>query len=135
LSGSGLIRVCRLAEGGMARVDLAIKRVGTFRRLYAIKRLHPHLASDPEFRAMFLDEARIAGLIHHPNVVGVIDVGEDDQGPFLVMDYVDGLPLANLAARARMSKEPMPVQIAVRIGLDVARGLLAAHELRTDGQK
>jgi serine/threonine-protein kinase len=118
----------------MARVDLAIKRVGTFRRMYAVKRLHPHLASDPEFRAMFLDEARIAGLIHHPNVVGVIDVGEDEHGPFLVMDYVDGLPLGNLAARSRVSKQPMPVQIAVRIALDVARGLGAAHEVRIDGR-
>jgi serine/threonine-protein kinase len=118
----------------MARVDLAIKRVGTFRRRYAIKRLHPHLASDPEFRAMFLDEARIAGMINHPNVVGVIDVGEDEQGPFLVMDYVDGLPLGNLAARARVSKQPMPVQIAVRIALDVSRGLAAAHELKIDGR-
>lgn len=132
--GSGLIRVCRLAEGGMARVDLAIKRVGTFRRMYAVKRLHPHLASDPEFRAMFLDEARIAGLIRHPNVVGVLDVGEDLQGPFLVMDYVDGLPLGNLLGRVRASAEPMPIQVALRIALDVARGLHAAHELSLDGR-
>lgn len=131
---SGLIRVCRLAEGGMARVDLAIKRVGTFRRMYAVKRLHPHLASDPEFRSMFIDEARIAGLIRHPNVVGVIDVGEDEQGPFLVMDYVDGLPLGNLLARVRTSGESMPVQIAVRIGLDVTRGLQAAHSLEVDNR-
>lgn len=118
----------------MARVDLAIKRVGTFRRMYAVKRLHPHLASDPEFRAMFLDEARIAGLIRHPNVVGVLDVGEDLQGPFLVMDYVDGLPLGNLLGRVRASAEPMPIQVALRIALDVARGLHAAHELSIDGR-
>ncbi len=118
----------------MARVDLAIKRVGTFRRMYAVKRLHPHLASDPEFRAMFLDEARIAGLIRHPNVVGVLDVGEDLQGPFLVMDYVDGLPLGNLLGRVRSSAEPMPIQVALRIALDVARGLHAAHELSIDGR-
>ncbi|MFO0727773.1 MAG: serine/threonine-protein kinase [Myxococcota bacterium] len=132
--GSGLVRVCRLAEGGMARVDLAIKRVGTFRRMYAVKRLHPHLASDPEFRAMFLDEARIAGLIRHPNVVGVLDVGEDTLGPFLVMDYVDGLPLGNLLARVRQSGDPMPVQVAVRIALDVAQGLYAAHAVQIEGK-
>lgn len=135
LSGAtGLIRVCRLAEGGMARVDLAIKRSGTFRRMYAVKRLHPHLASDPEFRQMFLDEARIAGLIRHPNVVGVLDVGEDELGPFLVMDYVDGLPLSNLLGRARQGAAPIPVQIAVRIALDIARGLHAAHQLRIDAE-
>ena len=131
-AATGLLRVCRLAEGGMARVDLAIKRSGTFRRMYAVKRLHPHLASDPEFRQMFLDEARIAGLIRHPNVVGVLDVGEDELGPFLVMDYVDGLPLSNLLARVRQRGEPFPVQIAVRVALDIARGLHAAHQLRID---
>jgi serine/threonine-protein kinase len=133
-SVSTLTRVCRLAEGGMARVDLAIRRVGAFRRMYAVKRLHPHLASDPDFRSMFLDEARIAGLLRHPNIVGVLDVGEDDQGPFLVMDYVDGLPLSNLLTLVRKGGELMPVQIAVRIALDVARGLHAAHELVADGR-
>lgn len=134
LEAAGLLRVCRLAEGGMARVDLAIKRVGDFRRMYAVKRLHPHLASDPEFRQMFLDEAKLAGLIRHPNVVGVLDVGEDALGPFLVMDYVDGLPLSNVVARARRLGEPVPVQVALRIALDVARGLHAAHELVIDGR-
>lgn len=133
-SVSTLTRVCRLAEGGMARVDLAIRRVGAFRRMYAVKRLHPHLASDPDFRGMFIDEARIAGLLRHPNIVGVLDVGEDEQGPFLVMDYVDGLPLSNLLTLVRKTGELMPVQIAVRIALDVARGLHAAHELVADGR-
>jgi eukaryotic-like serine/threonine-protein kinase len=72
--------------------------------------------------------------LRHPNVVGVLDVGEDDQGPFLVMDYVDGLPLSNLLTLARNTGELMPVQIAVRIALDVARGLHAAHELVAGGR-
>jgi len=118
----------------MGRVDLAIKRVGSFRRMYAVKRLHPHLATDPEFRQMFLDEARVAGHVRHPNVVGVLDVGEDEQGPFLVMDYVDGVPLGNLMRLAAKHAEPFPVQVAVRIALDVARGLHAAHELTVDGE-
>lgn len=130
----GLTRVCRLAEGGMGRVDLAIHRAGDFRRMYAVKRLHPHLASDPEFRGMFLDEARIAGRLRHPNVVGVLDVGEDEQGPYLVMDYVDGLPLSNLIRLSRATGEPMPVQIALRLSLDIVRGLHAAHELAIDGR-
>jgi len=129
-----LVHVCRLAEGGMGRVDLAVRREGTFQRMYAVKRLHPHLASDPEFRAMFLEEARIAGLLRHPNVVGVLDVGEDDRGPFLVMDYVDGLPLNNLIRLARSLGATMPVQVCLRIALEIARGLHAAHELEVDGR-
>src|SRR5262245_51620257 len=118
----------------MGRVDLAIRSAGEFRRMYAVKRLHPHLASDPEFRSMFLDEARIAGRIRHPNVVGVLDVGEDEQGPFLVMDYVHGLPLSNFVPLVIRSGEPMPVQICLRIAIDIARGIHAAHELVIDGR-
>jgi serine/threonine-protein kinase len=132
---SSLTHVCRLADGGMGRVDLAMRRVGGFKRMYAIKRLHPHLASDPDFRAMFLDEARIAGRLRHPNVVGVLDVGEDAQGPFLVMDFVDGLPLSNLMRLARKSEEPIPVQLCLRIAIAVAQGLHAAHDVEADGEK
>ncbi|MEM9188155.1 MAG: serine/threonine-protein kinase [Myxococcota bacterium] len=131
----GLSRVCRLAEGGMGRVDLAVRHVGGFQRLYAVKRLHPHLASDPEFRDMFLDEARIAGHLRHPNIVGVLDVGEDDQGPYLVMDYVDGLPLSNVMRLARRAEEPMMVQLAVRVARAVAQGLHAAHEAVVNGER
>ncbi|NOY94346.1 MAG: serine/threonine protein kinase, partial [Deltaproteobacteria bacterium] len=99
---------------------------GAFQRLYAIKRLRPHLCDDPEVRTLFLDEARYAGLIRHANVVPVLDVGEDEAGPFLVMEYVQGLPLSQLL-RARRR---VPVQVVVRIGLQAARGLHAAHELR-----
>jgi len=113
----------------MGRVDLALRREGSFRRLYAVKRLHSHLRDDPEFRDMFMDEARVAGLIQHPNVVGVLDVGEDDDGPFLVMNFVDGLSLAVLLAFARESGAPLPLQAVVRIAIELTKGLHAAHEL------
>jgi len=64
-------------------VDLVARQEGTFFRLFAVKRLRPDLVSEAEVRAMFLDEARIAGLVRHPNVVSVVDVGENDAGPFL----------------------------------------------------
>jgi serine/threonine-protein kinase len=80
----------------MGRVDLVARREGSFERLYAMKRLHSHLAADPQCRAMFLDEARIAGLLRHANVVSVIDVGEDDEGPYLLMEYVEGVPLSTI---------------------------------------
>ena len=75
-----------LAVGGMGTVDLAVRREGQFERLFAIKRPRVDLASEAEVRSMFLDEVRIAGLIRHPNVVSIVDVGEDDDGPFAVPD-------------------------------------------------
>jgi serine/threonine protein kinase len=122
-------RLRPLATGGMGRVDLAVRREGTFFRLCAIKRLHEHLREDADVRAMFLDEARIAGLIRHPNVVSVVDLGEDDEGPFLVMDYVDGVPVGEIIKRAVDNAEPIPLEVALRIGHHAALGLHAAHDL------
>jgi tRNA A-37 threonylcarbamoyl transferase component Bud32 len=113
----------------MGRVDLSSRREGTFERLYAVKHLHAHVREDAEMRAMFLDEARIAGLLRHPNVVSVVDVGEDDEGPFLVMDYVEGVPLTSLVKRALETETQLPIEVALRIAIDVARGLAAAHDL------
>lgn len=127
---STYVRVCELAKGGMGTVELAVRREGTFRRLYAIKRLRESYREDPEFRAMFLDEARIAGFIRHPHVVSVLDVGEDDAGPFLVLDYVDGISAGDLVKRVSQRGLMMPMSVALRIAIDSAEGLHAAHELR-----
>jgi eukaryotic-like serine/threonine-protein kinase len=118
-----------LARGGMGQVDLCVRRSGSFERLYAVKRLHPHLREEETMRSMFLDEARVAGLVRHANVVSVLDVGEDAEGPFLVMDYVEGVSLSRfLKARAR-SGESLPIPVCAQIVAQVARGLHAAHEL------
>jgi eukaryotic-like serine/threonine-protein kinase len=111
----------------MGRVDLAMRREGSFERLFAVKRPRPELASEDEVRAMFLDEARIAGLIRHPNVVSIVDVGEDRDGPFAVMEFVDGISVASLLAKPEA--QPLPIEIPLRIALSVAEGLHAAHEL------
>src|SRR6187399_3655060 len=90
-----------IATGGMATVYLArLTGVGGFQRFVAIKRLHPHLASEKEFVEMFLDEARIAARIHHPNVVPILEVGASQVGYYLVMEYIEGDTLARLLARA-----------------------------------
>ena len=81
---------------------------------------------------MFMDEARLAGLVRHPNAVGVLDVGEDDDGPFLMMDFVEGIPLSRLIAEAAAADRPIPMQVAVRICEETARGLQAAHEVRSE---
>lgn len=127
---SGYFRLQELARGGMGEIELALKADGQFRRLYAIKRLHESLREDPTFRAMFLDEARLSGLIRHTHVVSVLDVGEDARGPFLVMDYIEGVSITELLGRLRKRKELLPIQVALRIAADAARGLHAAHDLK-----
>jgi len=137
--GAGRQRVDRyelvgeIASGGMATVYLArLTGVGGFQRFVAIKRLHPHLASEKEFVEMFLDEARIAARIHHPNVVPILEVGASAVGYYLVMEYIEGDTLARLLARAATRGKRLPVGIALRIALDMLAGLHAAHELRDD---
>lgn len=119
-----------LARGGMATVHLArlLGPVG-FSRTVAIKRLHASFAQDPEFVSMFLDEARLAARIRHPNVVPVLDVVALDGELFLVMEYVQGESLARLL---RGFSRPIPVPIAARIAVDMLNGLHAAHEAKNE---
>ena len=119
----------QIASGGMGSVALAVRQEGAFRRVYAIKRLRSAYRDDARVRSMFLEEARIAGLLHHPNVVSVVDVGEDEDGPYLVMDYVQGVSLAELIGYSRDQNELIPVQLCVRLIKQAAEGLHAAHEL------
>ncbi|HEY4159923.1 MAG TPA: serine/threonine-protein kinase [Polyangiaceae bacterium] len=136
---AGRLRVDRyellgeIASGGMATVYLArLMGVGGFQRFVAMKRLHPHLQTETEFVEMFLDEARIAARIHHPNVVPILEVGASTVGYYLVMEFIEGDTLARLLARAAMRGKKLPVPIALRITLDMLAGLHAAHELRDD---
>jgi len=119
-----------IATGGMATVFLArLGGVGGFQRFVAIKRLHPHLANEEEFVQMFLDEARLAAVIHHPHVVPILEVGTSDSGYYLVMEYVEGDTLARIVARAMSGGDFVPRPILVRCLLDSLAGLHAAHEL------
>jgi serine/threonine-protein kinase len=123
--------VATIAQGGMGYVELCFRREGRFLRWCARKRLHEQLRSDAAFRSMFMDEARLAGLVRHPNAVGVLDVGEDRDGPFLIMDFVEGVSLSRVIAQAAALERSFPMQVAVRICLDAAKGLHAAHEVRS----
>lgn len=118
-----------IGYGGMATVHLGrlLGPVG-FSRTIAIKRLHPHLARDPELTASFLDEARLAARIRHPNVVSTLDVVAADGEVFLVMEYVQGESLARLRRTLVERDQMMPPAIACGITADVLRGLHAAHE-------
>ncbi len=125
--------VAEIASGGMATVFLArLSGVGGFQRFVAIKRLHPHLAAEKEFVEMFLDEARLAAGIHHPNVVSILEVGASDRGYYLVMEYIEGDTLARLLARAATSGQRLPREIAIRAVIDMMAGLHAAHELKDE---
>jgi serine/threonine-protein kinase len=128
--------VAELATGGMATVYLArVSGAGGFQRFVAIKRLHPHLAREPEFIEMFLDEARLAARIHHPNVVSILEIGSGDQGYYIVMEYVEGDTLARLLSRCDQSGQRLPVKVGLRIVIDMLAGLDAAHELKDDDGK
>jgi serine/threonine protein kinase len=120
-----------IASGGMATIHLG-RMVGAvgITRTVAIKRLHPHLARDLDFVEMFLDEARIAARIRHPNVVGVLDVVHEDDELFLVMDYVQGETLSKLWRSVRPGI--VPARIAVTTMVGVLHGLHAAHEATND---
>jgi serine/threonine protein kinase len=125
--------VAELAAGGMATVYLArFVGVAGFKRFVAIKRLHPHLAKEQDFIQMFLDEARLAARLHHPNVVPILEIGVKDEQYYLVMEYIEGDTVGHLMARAANVNKKIPVPIVVRIMLDTLTGLNAAHDLRDD---
>ncbi len=122
-----------IGAGGMATVHIG-RRVGAggFARLVAIKRLHPHLAEEREVVHAFLDEARIAARVTHPNVVSIHDVVLDGAEVLLVMEYVPGRSLSLLAAAERKEGRSVPPAIAGAIAHDLLRGLQAAHDARDE---
>ena len=121
----------KIASGGMATVHLARMRGALgFARTVAIKRLHPHLAQDPEFASMLLDEAHLAARIRHPNVVSTLDVVAQGDELFLVMEYVNGEPLSRLRGESRL-----PLPVASAIVCDLLLGLHAAHEALSESGK
>jgi serine/threonine protein kinase len=130
LLGGRYERLRRIASGGMASVHLGRAiGLGGFERLVAIKLMHPHLATDQDFVEMFLDEARLAAAVRHPNVVATLDVDMDGEELFLVMDYVEGPSLFDMFRALRNRAQRMPVDVVLRIVLDTLAGLHAAHEL------
>jgi eukaryotic-like serine/threonine-protein kinase len=123
--------VCPIAEGGMARVWVArLRGKHGFEKLVAIKTILPRFAGDPRFREMFLDEARIASRIDHPNVAQIFDLGEEREVLYLVMEYVDGDALSKLNRSCQKKGVPIPAGIVLRVLADACAGLHEAHELK-----
>lgn len=124
--------LAKLAAGGMATVYLGrIAGVGGFDRRVAMKVLHPHLAENHDIRDMFLDEARLAARIRHPNVVPVIDVGDEPgHGTFLVMEYIEGVDFSKVLRAAIKRGSRLAPPVVFKVVADMLAGLKAAHELK-----
>jgi serine/threonine protein kinase len=132
--------IAEIGRGGMADVYLAVSAgPAGFRKLVVIKELRPSLAREREFRAMFLDEARLAARLQHPNVVQTYEVGSVGDGTlrrhFLAMEYLDGQPLHRLIKRVatggtREGAHTLPLNVTLEIATAVLAGLHSAHELR-----
>ncbi|MCP4502022.1 MAG: serine/threonine protein kinase [Deltaproteobacteria bacterium] len=135
----------KLAQGGMAEVYLA-QQVGPagYTKIVVIKRVRPHLASDQDFVAMFVNEARLAALINHPNVVQIFDLGQGGEGGeggeggkdwFLAMEFLDGRDMLLVGRACRRRNKAVPFDVTARIIADTCHGLEYAHQLAgSDGK-
>lgn len=120
----------RVAEGGMAEIVLGrLNGPSGFERTVAIKRILPHLARSSGFVDMFLDEARIAARIQHPNVVQVHELGQVDEELFIVMEYLEGESVLSLLRRLSLRRQRLAPHLAAYICAAASAGLHAAHEL------
>lgn len=122
-----------IAQGGMAAVWAArLKGSRGFSKTVAVKTMLPTISDDPQFEQMFLDEATLASRIRHPNVAEILDLGEQDDLLYLVMEWVDGEPLSTIRRTAAKKGTGIPRPVAVKIVQDAAAGLHAAHELKDE---
>jgi hypothetical protein len=124
--------VSRLAAGGMAELFLARTRgLSGFEKYLVIKRILSQRTGDADFVRMFLDEARIAATLDHPNVVQIYDVGSVDGEYFIAMEYISGHNLVELLrAGQRRGEAGLPLAIAIAVVAGAAAGLHYAHEKR-----
>ncbi|WP_394842117.1 serine/threonine protein kinase [Pendulispora brunnea] len=120
----------RLGTGGMADVYLAVARDGmNVTRLAVVKRLRDEQASEPESREMFINEARLAARLNHPNVIQTFEAGSEGGCYFIAMEYVDGQPLSRIIARLKREKRTIDPTFVARICSGALEGLHHAHEL------
>lgn len=121
-----------LAAGGMATVHLGrMQGPAGFGKTVAIKRLHAQFAKDSEFSKMFLDEARVTSGLMHPNIVMTLDVVDEADGLYLVMEYVHGASLAMLH-RVLERETKIPLRVISAVVSNFLEGLQAAHEATDD---
>ncbi len=120
--------LAHLANGGMAEVLLASHTgLANFEKLVVLKLILPHLSKEKRFIDMFLDEARIAAKLNHPNVVQVFDLGVEDGRYFIAMEYLPGESLSYLVRTMRKQGRALPAHLAAGIVMQAADGLYHAH--------
>lgn len=123
--------IARIGEGGMAEVQLArLRGAMGFEKLVVVKLVHEHLASQKSFVEMLMQEARLAALVKHPNVVDIYDLGESEGRYFLAMEYLAGEPMLAVLRAGRDGRRLDPFSTG-RLIAEVAEGLTAAHQLRS----
>ena len=119
----------RIATGGMAEIYKAkLEGIGGFERLFAIKRILPHLSQNADYVAMLVEEAKVAGLLSHANIVQILDLGQVGQIWYIAMEYVHGADLGAALKRASKKGLCLPVPHAVFIILELLKGLEYAHK-------
>src|SRR4051794_6886007 len=116
--------IAELGQGGTANVYLAVARGPSgFNKLVVLKLLKVDLSAEAEFRQMFLNEARLAARLNHPNVVQTNEVFEEDGRPIIVMEYLEGVPFSKLLTRTREVGQSLPLSMHLRIICEALSGL------------
>lgn len=122
----------RLAVGGMAEIFLARQEgVEGFEKTIVIKRIRPHLSKQMTFVRMFLNEAKLAAQLNHPNVVQIYDLGKIADSYFIAMEYIFGRDMRRVIPKADSLGIPFPMVYALKIASSVCEGLYYAHQ-KTD---
>lgn len=115
----------------MGEIFLArLEGAAGFEKLYVVKKILPHLASDPRFRSMLIDEARIASRMNHPNICQVYELEETDGQLYIVMEYLEGVTILPLLRRASKAQTPMPLGLVIGLISQTCEALHYAHELK-----
>jgi len=119
----------RIATGGTAEIYKArLEGIGGFQRTFAIKRILPNLSQNSEYIAMLVDEAKVAGLLSHANIVQILDLGQVDGIWYIAMEYVHGRDLGGVLRAAHSQSVPLPVPHTVFIAIELLKGLEYAHQ-------
>ncbi|MBI2840203.1 MAG: TonB family protein [Acidobacteria bacterium] len=126
----------KIATGGMAELFKA-KRSGPegFEKILAIKRILPHLSDNEEFVTMFIDEAKVAAQLNHPNIVHIYDLGKIEDSYFIAMEYVLGKDLRTLIKELDRHNRTLPYELAAYVGIKICEALEYAHRKLDYGQK
>ena len=126
---AGYELVERIAVGGMAEIFLARQEgLEGFEKSIVIKRIRPHLSKEPNFVRMFLNEAKLAAQLNHPNIVQIYELGKIGESYFIAMEYIFGRDMRRVIPKADAMGIPFPMVYALKIASSVCEGLFFAHQ-------